>query len=96
MSVHGGRGTEAAPVANLAQGGDLRQDSNGSGADARDRGERSGGRQDAADGESRGRRDDERGSERDGRGERGQKGGFLGVLEAQRSQDAGRRMRRAV
>lgn len=96
MTVHGGRGTETAPVATASQGGDLRQDPNGSGSDARDRGDRSGGRQDAADGESRGRRDGEQGRERHARGERQEEAGFRGMFEAQRVQDAARRMRKAV
>ena len=96
MTVHGGRGTEAAPIATTAQGGEFRQDSNGSGSDARDRGDRSGGRQDAADGESRGRRDGEQGRERGSRDGRRDESGFLGMLEAQRTQDAARRMRKAV
>jgi flagellar hook-length control protein FliK len=96
MTVHGGRGTETAPVATASQGGDLRQDPNGSGSDARDRGDRSGGRQDAADGESRGRRDGEQRRERHARGERQEEAGFRGLSEAQRVQDAARLMRKAV
>ena len=96
MTVHGGRGTESAPVATASQGGDPRQDSNGSGSDARDRGDRGGGRQDAAGGESRGRRDGEAGRERSSRDGRGEDNSFLGMFEAQRAQDGARRMRKAV
>ena len=96
MTVHGGRGTEAAPVAAASQGGELRQDQNGSGSDARDRGDRGGGRQDAAGGESRGRRDGEPGRDRNPRDGRGEDAGFLGMFEAQRAQDGARRMSRAV
>jgi flagellar hook-length control protein FliK len=56
ITVHAGRGTEAAAQSSPQNGHDARQE----GADARsDRGERSGTRQDAAGGESRGRRDGE-------------------------------------
>ena len=96
MTVHGGRGTEAAPVGAAAHGGELRQDQNGSGSDARDRGDRGGGRQDAAGGESRGRRDGEPGRERNPRDGRGEDAGFLGMFEAQRAQDGARRMSKAV
>jgi flagellar hook-length control protein FliK len=99
MSVHGGgRGAEAAPVAQ-PQAGDMRQDSNNNGSnsngsDARDR---DGGRQDAAGGESRGRRDGrEEGRDRDARGDRPERGAFGGILESQRGQAEPRRLRTAV
>jgi flagellar hook-length control protein FliK len=99
MSVHGGgRGAEAAPVAQ-PQTGDMRQDSNNNGSnnngsDARDR---DGGRQDAAGGESRGRRDGhEEGRDRDARGDRPERGAFGGILESQRGQTEPRTLRTAV
>lgn len=96
MTVHGGRGSESAPVATASHGGELRQDQGGSGSDARDRGDKSGGRQDAAGGESRGRRDGEQGRDRDSRDGRREETSFFGMFEAQRAQDGARRMRKAV
>jgi len=97
MSVHGGgRGSEVAPVAQ-PQAGDMRQDSNNNGSDARDRGDRGNGRQDAAGGESRGRRDgQEQGRDRDVRGESRERSAFGGILESQRGQSESRRLRTAV
>lgn len=98
ISVHGGRGTDSAPVTTAQQSHESRSD----GSDARERSDRGQGRQegrqDAAGGESRGRRDGDGASHRartEAQWKEGRAREFAGVLEGESVARAAEPVRRA-
>ena len=97
ITVHGGRGTEAAATLTAPADSQPRQDGAGARNDRGSEGDRSNSRQDAAGGESRGRRDgDLRGNrERTDAQRQGTTRGFAGVLHGETARRT-EPMRRAV